>query len=944
MLYYHCILQPIEVARRVRLPTARKRLGSNLHMAVKTSALRSSFSLLFGSSLLSFVGPPLYAADQFACQPGATGGWVCSTAAAPQTTSRSHSALTEETAQAGNITRVENSGGRALASRSADYSHLDWVPREELTAAQLAELAPYCSGTYVEPSRPGRFDDTPKGESPIHVSAKATRHDQEQAVSALAGDVVLRQGSLQIEADEARLYQMENRGELAGNVRVRENDLLMVGDRADLSLNNGEATVENVEYVVQSMGIRGGAQYLKREQTAILRLKDGTYTSCDPGSNTWHLHANNITLDTNNGVGAATNVTLRVHDLPVFYTPYLTFPIDDRRKSGFLMPTIGSSGDTGFNILTPYYFNLAPNFDATLYPYYLSSRGMLNEGEFRYLTENSEGSIGGAFLDSDDDDERELQSGYSSKRWMYTWQHRQGLEKRLLAEVDYTDISDPYYFQDLPTNLDVNQSDHLNQQGSLTYRSNSFTARLNLHAYERATVTDITPYDRLPQFTFTGTLPFQPGGVLLDYDLEAVRFERDLRDGNFVNEDGESEEWYDNRLKGLARAEGNRFHFNPGISLPLNWTSGYVKPSLKYAYTYYDLDLDQEGRNTLGYILDDQVFSETFDENPDRSIPIFSVDAGLYFDRETTLFGSHSRQTLEPRLFYLYVGKDDQEDIPIFDTGEYDFSYSSLWRENRFSGNDRIGDANQLALGVTSRWLDDDGLERQRFSLGQIIYFRDREVQLRGIDYEERERATSSLSPIALEYMYRHNRDWHVNADWNWDPDVGQLRSTSAVFHYQPEDEPRKIINLGYRYRSNAMRFDQASGTWQYDDDYGSEGTAEYIKDYYKIQQHDFSSIWPINPQWSAIGRWQYDYNRSRTLEAFAGFEYDSCCWKLRLISRYWLDYDEASLDPDQNDDGDTGLFLQITLKGMGNVIGGATDTLLDQSIEGYRRREEESH
>ncbi len=922
-------------------------------MAVKYPAFRKKFPLLVTGGLLALqpvAVPFVFAAEQFACQPDASGGWNCASNEASQTlpprpvhsgstvSTSSTAKSTSSKAQAPTATTklVTESKGRALASRSADYSHLDWVPREQLTPAQLAETGPYCAGTYVEPDRPGKFDTTPMSEAPTYVSAKATRYEQEQEVATLAGDVLLRQGSIQVEADEASLHQLENRGELTGNVRFRDRDALLVGDRAEIFLDSGEAKVENAEYVVHSGKVRGSAQYAKREETAIIRLKDGTYTSCEPGENSWHLQGNNVTLNPATGFGSATNVTLRVKDVPVFYTPYIHFPIDDRRQSGFLAPSIGSSSDTGLSLQTPYYFNLAPNFDATLYPHLMTDRGLLMEGEFRYLTRSSEGQFGAAYLD-DSNDDRELQSEYEDQRWMYSWQNRTGLDSRWLAEVDYTDLSDPYYFQDLDTNLDIDQPDHLDQRGTLTYRGNTYTARLNMHAYERATVADITPYERLPQLTLDGRLPFQPGGLNFAYKTEFVSFQRSLRDGNFINEDGNPEQWYDDRLRGLTRAEGERIHLEPGVSLPLNWSWGFITPSLKYAYTQYDLDLDARGRNPA---LDGVT---NFKRSPDRSVPILSVDSGLYFDRDTQWFGKDYRQTLEPRLFYLYVPEKDQDNIPVFDTGESSFSYSSLWRENRFSGNDRIGDANQVSLGVSSRWVEPNGFERQRFSIGQSYYFRDREVQLPGMTVADRADARADVSPYALEYMYRYNRDWRFTSTFNWDPDASSTRSGSAMWHYQPEDNHNKIINLGYRYRNDAIRFDQATGEWTYGGDYGTPGTPEYIKDYYKINQHDFSVIWPIVPQWSVIARWQHDYSRSRTLEAFGGFEYDSCCWKLRLINRYWIDYDETSLNPDRNDEPDNGIFLQIVLKGLGGVVGNATETFLDEGIQGYREREDQA-
>ena len=922
-------------------------------MAVRYPAFRKKFPLLVTGGLLAlqpFASSFVNAAEQFDCQASA-GGWACapksSNANLPARPTHSTNAVssggsaTQAAASQADSkpkpTLVTESGGRALASRSADYSHLDWVPREKLTSAQLAEIGPACSGAYIEPSRPGMNDTTPMSEAPMFVSARASRYQQEEQVATLAGDVVVRQAGMQVEADEANLHQAENRGELVGNVRLRDKGALVVGDRAQLQLDNGEAQIDNAEYVMHQAHVRGSAAYAKREETAIIRLKDGTYTSCEPGSNAWHLTGNNITLNPATGFGTATNVVLRVKNVPVFYTPYIYFPIDDRRQSGFLPPSIGSSSDSGLTLQTPYYFNLAPNYDATLYPTYMADRGLLMEGEFRYLTKSSEGQVGAAYL-NDSNDDRELQSDYKDQRWMYSWQHKQGLDKRLLAEVDYTDISDPYYFQDLSTDLGIDTTTYVNQRGTLTWRGDSYTARLNAHAYELATITDLTPYNRLPQITLDGKLPFNPGGLDFTYGTELVRFDRDLRSGSFINEDGVSEGlWHDARLRGLKRANGTRLHVEPGIALPMDWSWGFIKPQVKYLQTNYDLELDSIGKSQMAASGND------FQSSQSRGMGLFSVDSGLYFDRDTTLFGREARQTLEPRLFYLYVPEEDQSDIPVFDTSESRFSYASLWRENRFSGKDRIGDENRLSFGVTSRWIEPNGFERQRFSIGQAFYFEDRKVQMPDIDYRTRDEAQSSVSPYALEYMYRYNQDWRFTSDFNWDPDSRRTRSGSAMFHYQPADNPRKIVNAGYRYRNDTIRFDQSTGTWGYGSDYGTEGSPNYIKDYYKISQHDFSVIWPIGPQWSLISRWQYDYGRNRTLEAFGGFEYDSCCWKLRVINRYWIDYDEVSLDPARNDEPDNGIFLQIVLKGLGGVTGNNVETFLDQGIQGYREREDQA-
>lgn len=932
-------------------------------MALKSPAFRRKFPLLVTGSLLAlqpFATSFVVAAEQYDCSVSASGAWDCApkTAAAPLPPRPVHdgaavsSANSTPQGKAGGSVDAEpktmlvtESKGRGLRSRSADYSHLDWVPREKLTAAQLAETGPYCGGAYIEPTRPGMNDKTDKSDAPTFIGAKASRYEQEQQVATLAGDVVMRQGSMQLEADEASLYQAENRGELNGKVRLRDNGALIVGDHAQVQLDTGAAQIDNAEYVMHNSRIRGNALYAKRAENAIIRLKDGTYTTCEPDSNAWQLKGNNITLNPATGFGTATNATLRVKNIPILYTPYIYFPIDDRRQSGFLPPSFSTGGETGFTLVTPYYFNLAPNYDATLYPQYMTKRGMLMEGEFRYLTKSSEGQFGGAYL-NDDNDERSKQTDSEKTRYMLNWQHKGGLDSRLTTLVDYTKISDPFYFQDLKSYQEgVQSQDFLNQQGTVSYRGDSYQAAVNLQSYQLATISQITPYDRLPQITFNGTLPFQPAGLNFSYETEAVRFDRDLRSGRVRNQDGGpfnadgtiGERRLDENVTGLTRANGTRLNVAPAVSYPMNWSYGFITPKLKYVYTKYDLDLDGKGKDQMA------LAGQTFNSSQDRSVPIASIDSGLYFDRKTNWFGKDYNQTLEPRAFYLYVPNKDQTEIPVFDTSENSFSYSSLFRDNRFSGSDRIGDENKLSFGLTSRWIEENGFERQRASIGQAVYFKDREVQLPGVDAKTRDDAHSNVSPVALEYEFRFNRDWRATADYNWDTETHSPRSGSAMFHYQPEDNPNKVVNLGYRYRNDQVVYNQLTGKWQFGGDFGQEGDKDFVKDYYKIQQHDFSMMWPIIPQWNLITRWQYDYARNRTLEAFGGFEYDNCCWKLRVINRYWVSNDEYTQLAPQNEKGDHGLFFQIVLKGLGGLTGAKVESFLDKGIEGYREREDKA-
>tara|TARA_B100001059_G_scaffold105107_2_gene104817 strand:- start:3254 stop:5875 length:2622 start_codon:yes stop_codon:yes gene_type:complete len=804
----------------------------------------------------------------------------------------------------------------AVAANDAgnnDYSRLDWVPREQLSAEQQAAIAPYCGGTYVEPERSGRDDETPFDQLPVYASAESSRFEQGSQTGVLEGDVLMRQGRLQARADQASFDQANSSARLEGNVRLRDQGVLVLGDQASMRIDNGETRIDNVDYVIHDARARGTADKLMRRDDGIIVMTDGSYTTCEPGENTWSLHSKDIELDRDKGWGEAKHVVLKVKDVPVFYTPYIYFPLDDRRQTGLLTPSFSQSTDNGTEIETPYYINIAPDYDATLYPRYMSERGLQMEGEFRYLKPDNEGSLSAAYLND---------SKFNENRWLYGWQHEGGMSSRWATEVDFTDISDPFYFQDLNSALDVTSDTYVNQRAAVTYRGDGWRFQAAVHGYELATITSLTPYQRLPQLRLDGADWLGDTGLRFGYNAEYTYFDRDLDSGFITGENGIQFDSAgnailtpDENLIGLQRATGHRVSVSPSLSYPWRNSFAFVTPSVRVQSTYYDLDFDARSGDGFNY--------GNANTTPSSTIPITSLDSGLYFDRETSWFGNNLRQTLEPRAFYLYAPDEDQNDQPLFDTNENTFSYNSLFRDDRFSGNDRVGDANQLALGVTSRALEEDGTERARGSLGQVFYFRDRNVQLLEADGTEPDADTSSSSAYAAELMYRVSDAWRLNADMLWDPDNSGSDAGSFMANYQPE--PRKILNMGYRYRNNINTFNALTGSFDRDVDR-------------RIDQSDMSFMWPLNPQWSLIGRWQHDFADDRTLEALGGLEYDSCCWKLRVVNRYWVDYNE--FESVARDEANRGIFLQIVLKGLGSVTGNDVDSLLGDGIPGYRERE----
>ncbi|SER38524.1 LPS-assembly protein LptD [Halopseudomonas bauzanensis] len=892
-------------------------------MAYPKPPFRPSFSLLLASGLLLAQPATSLAVSQVECRAdSAGGGWVCvpleATADLPPRPGTPVVRTTE--AEPEPERAVSEIRQPAASPQTADFSELDWVPRDQLTEAQQAAIAPYCSGDYIEPPRAGRDDNTPFDQLPVYASADSSSFEQRNQTGTLQGDVLLQQGRLQAQANEASFDQGNNLVRLNGDVRLRDQGVLVLGDRAQMQIDSGETRIEQVRYVVHDANARGSAEKLMRRDDAVIVMTDGSYTTCSPGNNAWSLHSDDIELDREKGWGEAKHVTLKVKDVPVFYTPYIYFPLDDRRQTGLLPPTISNSTDNGTELVTPYYINIAPNYDATLYPRLMSKRGLQMEGEFRYMQPGHEGQLSASFLD-----DRE----FDDNRWLYGWEHMGGLQSRWTTEVEYFDISDPFYFQDLNSSLDARSDTYVNQRGAVTYRGNGWQFQAAVHAYELATITSVTPYERLPQLRLNGAHWLGDSGLKFDYRAEYAYFDRDLGRGFLEGKNGVHVDAFgpistpDENLIGLQRATGHRVSLSPRLSYPMQNSWGYFTPAARVQSTYYDLDFDKRQHRDVATNPDLFFDYDNADTNPSSTIPVASFDAGLYFDRDTSWFGKDLRQTLEPRAFYLYAPDRDQSDQPLFDTNENTFSYNSLFRDDRFSGNDRTGDANQLALGVTSRALESNGVERARASFGQIFYFEDQRVQLLNTDGQRREENDNSTSAYAAELMYRVSDAWKLRSDVLWDPEENNNNAGSLLVNYQPE--PRKVINAGYRFRNETNTFNALTGRFNENENR-------------RIDQSDMSFIWPLNPQWSMIGRWQHDFAGDRTLEAFGGLEYDSCCWKLRFINRYWVDYNE--FESVTRDEGNRGIFLQVVLKGLGSVTGNRVDSLLDEGIPGYRERE----
>ena len=726
------------------------------------------------------------------------------------------------------------------------YAHLNWYPYPK------GQSPDHCSGRYIEPALP-EDDGTPFQFMPIVVDATEARTELGLGTQ-LSGSVKIVQGSRSLYSSSATINQETGDIDLKGGAIYREPGLLFTGKTAQSNTNSKKTTLNDAEYVLYKNNIRGSVSQISRNEDATITIKEGNYTQCPPGTETWQVAAKEIHLDKESGFGWAKHATLRVSDIPILYVPYFYFPIDDRRHSGFLYPSIRYSNTEGLDLGIPYYFNIAPNMDDTLTPRFLEKRGIMLENEFRYMNKYSINSLSTSYLPSD--------SLTDKDRWLLGIQHNGRPADNWRSNIDYLQVSDNDYFDDLGTKLDVTEESHLNRSGSLAYYGNQWQAELLLQSYQTIDE-NITPYRRLPQLQVSGNPTFEPDWLSASYLVQLTQFDRELTG-----------------LTGSNRITGSRLHAEPKLSVNFSNVSGYIKPSVKFWHSQYSLDNQLDGIN----------------DSPSISVPVVSIDSGLFFDRDFSLFNNNYQQTLEPRLYALYVPEQDQSAIPDFDTTAYSFNYASLFRDNRFSGYDRIGDAQQLSLGVTSRLIDKKGREAVTASIGQAIYFEDRLVDLGSnapID------STSDYSDIATSVNWRPNKRMNVafNANFNHE----DIRNTENNVAVRYQEDINHIISFSYRFSEDVR------------------------------EQSTASFIWPISKNWSALGVWQYDWLTNDNIDTAFGLEYESCCWKTRLITRHWLQ---------DNDEKDTALYLQFVLKGLGS-FGSSGGSDFVEKITGFEQREE---
>ncbi len=657
-------------------------------------------------------------------------------------------------------------------------------------------------------------------------------------------EIRIRRGDGVLTAPNGRFDRQTGEFLLENGLRYRSPQSAVSGSRASFDTRSNSLEIEDADFDLFTVPSRGSAGAIAVDQGDVLTLRDVTYTTCARGHEDWLLRASQIRIDRDSGMATARNARLEFKGVPILYTPWITYPVTNERQSGFLLPALGRSETRGVEFQIPYYLNLAPNYDATLTPRYMSRRGTELLGEFRYLWPGHKGDVEGEYLPSD--------KVTGDNRYLLGIDHQSLLGRGWRATVDARTVSDSNYFEDLYGSTAATSQTHLLREASVEYFDNVWSLLGRVQGYqtldESLTAAE-KPYRRLPQLAASGYLPRGALGLDWSFDGELALFDRD---------------------EGL---NGSRLHLSPGIALPLDYRGLWLKPAVAVEYTAYSIHNPAPGEH----------------DGPSSATPIISIDMGAAFERGVR--GNGWLQTLEPRAQFVHIPYRDQADQPVFDTIQPDFNLVQLFRKNRFLGYDRVGDTDQLNLGLTSRVLDaTGGGEYLTATIGQTRFFSKQDVTLPG-DRPVDSNASDWLAELGVTF----NQYWKLGAGYQWGADSGRTQRTQLALQYRRDGQ--RVVNAAYRYRRDSL------------------------------EEVDVSAAWPLSSRWSAVGRYDYSLRDNEVLERFVGFEYQNCCWGFRVVYRDYI----AS----RTGDSDTAIAVQLILKGLTNV-GDPAGRQLERGILGY--------
>jgi LPS-assembly protein len=726
--------------------------------------------------------------------------------------------------------------------------------RRVLTAVVTAVTLPGLAFAQATSKRV-RTDDK---NAPASIQAEQMTGRPDREVH-LERDVEITRGQTSLSADQADYDILENEVQASGNIRMQRFGDRYKGDQLKLNMDTGKGFILHPEYKLEQNNAQGKAERTDFESEDQATVIDGTYSTCEGPDPDWYLKAGTLQLDSARNIGSARTALVYFKGVPIMGMPAMSFPLSSERKSGLLPPTIGATSKGGLEITLPYYFNIAPNRDLTLFPKYITRRGLQLGADGRYLGQSYAGETNVETLFNDQ------QTG--TNRYAITSVHNQTLAPGLTFAWNVSAASDDDYPSDFASSITTSSQRLLLRESSLNYAASYWSAAARVTNYQllQDIAAPITrPYDRLPQLTLHAARP-DLKGFNASFDSELTRF------------------WLpDNDLAGRAR--GTRFVVNPQVAYPLVRPGYFVTPKLSLHATTYRLDTPTATAPDVTSLT--------------RVLPTLSIDSGLVFERDTQFFGRPATQTLEPRLFYVRTPFRDQRLYPNFDSADAGFGFAQIFSENRFSGSDRIGDANQVTAGLVSRYIEANGAERLRLAVGQRFYFSRQRVTLDGTSTGNNDsrsdlllaasgRLTSTLSlDSALQYSQSAHRQFSANYGVQWQPG------------------PKRVLNAEYRFLRDTV---DAQGN--------------------SLEQLNFSGQWPIAKRWYAVGRINYSLPEHKTVEGLFGMEYNADCWVFRLVAQRF---------PTATQTATTALFFQLELNGL-SKIGPSPLEALRKNIPGYQ-------
>ncbi len=683
------------------------------------------------------------------------------------------------------------------------------------------------------------------------------------------GNVELTQGDQKVFADHMTYQPKTSDLSAQGSVRVVQPSGTVSGPDLNMNMDSNVSSMNKPVFQLKENDARGSAAVMRSTGKMNYEFDQAIYTTCPVGNDDWLLKMSRLDIDKQEHLGTAYNARIEFMGLPFLYTPWMDFPLDGRRRSGFLAPVYGTTASGGAEITVPFYLNIAPNYDATISPRAMDKRGTLFNDEFRYMGSSYSGELRYDVLQND------RIVNYS--RSHTTLKHRQNFGG-VGASVVLNRVSDDAYFRDLSTTVAEATQTQLLNEGVLSYGAGWWTASMRVQTYQTlqdSLTSVVSPYQRLPQINLAAQ-------KTLDDDFEDVaqrapnKRRVPIRNPSQVSVVNEYVAFSHPTL-----VNGQRMVVYPSMTYALLNDQGYyLKPKLGVHSTQYTM-----GANNATNMPD-----------VSRVLPIFSLDGGVTFERDLALGEGEYLQTLEPRAYYVKIPYQDQSALPIFDTSQAGFNFAQMFTENRFIGNDRVGDANMVTLALTSRLIDNvGGIERLKLAVGERFSYESPQVNLAAPD-------TNSRSNMLLSAGGRVTNALTLDSLLEYDPNGLHTASYNAAARYKPE--AGKVLNLGYRYT------------------YVDGSTLNDVK------QGDFSTQWPVFRRWNLVSRWTYSFNEKRVLEQLAGLEYNQSCWALRFVAQKF---------PIPGKQVSTGIFVQLELNDM-VAVGADPLGALRLSIPGYSK------